>query len=100
MVGRFILYKLNQYLLFGAFGEESYNRDDLVEIAINRARAREWKGEKNEIYVVGDTPRDIEAAIESNVVPIGITTGKTTKQDLERAGARKVLSRLIELVDL
>lgn len=91
---------LSKFLPFGAFGEESYNRDDLVAIAMNRAIVREWEGEKNEIYVIGDTPRDIEAAVQAGVVPIGVATGKATKQDLERAGARKVLSRLIELVDL
>lgn len=94
------LYGLNPFLPFGAFGEQSYERSDLIGIALKEASNRGHRVDKREVYVIGDTPRDIEAAIKSEVVPIGITTGKATKQDLKRAGARKVLSRLIELVNL
>lgn len=96
--------ELNTYFKFGGFGEESYNRANLVLNAIQRAGNYDWDGE--EAYVIGDTPNDIKAiisaaeALKRTIIPIGVTTGTTTKEQLQQARAQYVLDSLTELPDL
>jgi phosphoglycolate phosphatase-like HAD superfamily hydrolase len=61
---------------FGAFGDESANRDDLPPLALARARdhaARDFALEQ--VYVVGDTPADIACGQASNLRTIAVATG-------------------------
>ncbi len=46
--------------------------------------------------VVGDTPRDIEAALANRAVAVGVTSGKFSEEDLRRAGADHVLDSLAD----
>ena len=46
------------------------------------------------LVVVGDTVRDITAALASEAVAIGVATGASTVEELEAAGATAVLPGL------
>ena len=46
---------------------------------------------------IGDTPFDMKAAKNANVLAIGITTGFSNKEELEEAGADIVIGSLSEL---
>ncbi|EHM13512.1 putative phosphatase [Jonquetella anthropi DSM 22815] len=49
---------------------------------------------------VGDTDIDMIAAANAGCMPIGVTTGNHSAADLQKAGARHVLSSVVELPDL
>lgn len=85
---------IGEFFKFGGFGEESYERADLVRNAIQRARGLGFVGDA--IYVIGDTPSDIAAGIAAGVKTIGVATGKYDKQTLNEAGATVVLSDLVD----
>ncbi|MDP4007319.1 MAG: HAD hydrolase-like protein [bacterium] len=69
-----------------AFGDESPVRSDLVE----KVRKQGW----NPIFLVGDTPRDIEAGKKAKVATIGVATGIHSVLQLTEAGADLVLKDL------
>jgi phosphoglycolate phosphatase len=71
------------YFPFGAFADDHHDRNELGPFA--RQRALEYHGESfpaEKIFVLGDTPRDIECsrAFGANAVAIG--TGKYSLQEL------------------
>ncbi len=84
---------LNKYFLFGGYGSDSSVRSDLTLAAI--ARAQELHGnpvDPAEVMVVGDTPRDVEAAHGAGAVAVGVATGEYTVDQLTDAGADHVLA--------
>tara|TARA_Y100000310_G_C20465304_1_gene707333 strand:+ start:207 stop:860 length:654 start_codon:yes stop_codon:yes gene_type:complete len=91
------LYHLNQYFPFGGFGNEGYDRADLVRNALERAKSHGWDGNMVEVYIIGDTSRDIKAGLDTNIKPIGVTTGKVMREELMDAGAYQVIDSLTEL---
>ncbi|MBU0641233.1 MAG: HAD family hydrolase [Planctomycetes bacterium] len=46
-----------------------------------------------EVWMIGDTPTDIEAALRSGVLPVGVTWGFRPRCDLEAAGAAHIVDR-------
>ena len=86
---------LNRFLPFGGFGSDSADRVELTRRAIERGVAlirRELPPER--VHVLGDTPRDMEAAVAVGAVPIGVTTGTYGADALTLAGARVVIPTL------
>ena len=49
--------------------------------------------------MVGDHPIDIESALKSGMVPVGVTTGKIGADQLKAAGAALVLASADELIN-
>ncbi|MGH7640376.1 MAG: HAD family hydrolase [Candidatus Dormibacteria bacterium] len=89
--------KLNRFFIFGAYGSDSPDRTELTRLAIGKAsRLHGRKLEREEVMVVGDTPRDIEAARAASATGIGVATGHYSKDELEQAGAARVLGSLTE----
>ena len=56
--------------------------------------------EADAVIYVGDNPGDIEAGAAVGMSVIGITTGPSSRHDLQQAGAVAVVDSLSELVDL
>jgi phosphoglycolate phosphatase-like HAD superfamily hydrolase len=86
---------LNRFLPFGGFGSDSADRVEVTRRAIERGAAlirRELP--PGRVHVLGDTPRDMEAAAAVGAVPIGITTGTYPADALELAGATIVIPTL------
>jgi phosphoglycolate phosphatase len=81
---------LNRYFAFGGYGSDSPDRGELTRIAIRRATAILGMPPA-ESYVVGDTPRDVEAAHDADGIAVGVATGHFTVDDLRKAGAEYVL---------
>jgi phosphoglycolate phosphatase len=81
---------LNRYFAFGGYGSDSPHRGELTKIAIQRA-ATILKAQPEQAYVVGDTPRDIEAAHYAGAVAVGVATGHYTVEQLRDAGAEFAL---------
>jgi phosphoglycolate phosphatase len=86
---------LNRFLPFGGFGSDSADRIKLTRRAIERGAAfirRELPPER--VHIIGDTPRDMEAAAAVGAVPIGVTTGTYRADALLDAGAKVVIATL------
>jgi len=97
---RLALYDLNKYLPSGAFGEESYERADLVAFAVSRAETRGWKKDLNDVYVVGDTIHDIRGGKRAGTRSVGVLTGKATTKDFQKEGADYIIKDLAGLLTL
>jgi phosphoglycolate phosphatase-like HAD superfamily hydrolase len=76
---------------FGGYGSDSHERAELVRVAITRGQ-RHLATE--EVWVIGDTPRDIAAAHAAGARAIGVATGAYDADALGRAGADLVLETL------
>ena len=75
-------------LEIGAFGSDQEQRRELVPIALERAsRIRGLQFERADIWVVGDTPADLECARSAGVRCLLVATGRTPLLQLERLGA-------------
>jgi phosphoglycolate phosphatase-like HAD superfamily hydrolase len=86
---------LNRFLPFGGFGSDSADRVELTRRGIERGAAlirRELPPEH--VHVLGDTPRDMEAAAAVGAVPVGVSTGTYRADALLGAGARVVVPTL------
>lgn len=89
---------IKNYFSTGAFGNESYDRSELVQLSIERAINHGWRG--HDIYVIGDTPKDIESgkkANTKNIKTIGVLTGSGTLEQLKSSNPDYILKNLSEL---
>ncbi len=64
---------LREWFRFGGFSDHFPDRNELVGQAARKAR--EFAGPDASVCVVGDTPRDIEAARENHLRVIAVATG-------------------------
>jgi phosphoglycolate phosphatase-like HAD superfamily hydrolase len=79
----------------GAYSEDAEWRELLPPVA--RARFSELFGrEPKRTILIGDTPRDVHAALLTRCEFIGVTTGHYTRVSLEEAGAQVILDDLSE----
>jgi phosphoglycolate phosphatase len=87
---------LNRFFLFGAYGSDSPDRAELTGIGIEKASRLHAQLKPSQVFVVGDTPRDIDAAKKAGAVSVGVATGHYSVTELSEAGADHVLSSLTE----
>ncbi len=88
-------YGVFDYFSFGAFADDSQERNLLGPYA--RKRAAEALGadfEPANIYVIGDTPHDIACAQAISARAVGVATGRYSRAALEAAGADFVFDDL------
>lgn len=86
---------LNQYFAFGGFGSDSEIRSELVRCGAEKAAALSGSRlDPNDVFVIGDTPRDIEAGREAGFLTVGVATGKYSREELAAAGATVSISDL------
>jgi len=74
---------VNDYFKLGGFGSDDDNRANLVWIAIKRAEDSFGFKFNNNVFLIGDTPRDIKAGKEAGVKIIAISTGPYSWQELK-----------------
>ena len=88
---------LNRWFTFGAYAGANVERADIVRQAVQRGEALLGEDVPNtEIFVVGDTPRDIEAAHAAGCTALAIATGHHDAAALKAAGADHVLETMEE----
>ena len=88
---------LRQFIDFGAFGNLAFRRTDLIPLALQRLNVLGVKHALTDLVIIGDTPRDIEAAKEIGIPSIGVATGKYTFDELTQTGADLVIPSLVEI---
>jgi len=88
-------FDLWRYFPCGAFGGDSANRNDLVPVAMRRAKeAGIAEVEPHRVIVVGDTPNDVECARVAGALPVAVATGSYTVEQLRQTGADVVFRDL------
>lgn len=88
---------LSRWFTFGAYASAGLDRAGIVRQAVQRGEAMLGQDVPNsDIYVIGDTPRDIEAAHAADCSAIAVATGHFDRAALEEAGADHVLETLEE----
>ena len=92
---------LNRWFTFGAYASAGVDRAGIVRRAVERGEAMLGENVPNvEIYVIGDTPLDIQAAHAVDCTAIGVATGHYDREALHEAGADHVLDTLDEELPL
>jgi len=79
---------LNGYFAFGGYGSDSEDRPTLIRRAIERGArhaGRAFRGD--EVWVIGDTSHDVQAARAVGAVAVTVATGTVADADLRACGA-------------
>jgi len=85
-------------LEIGAFGSDDRDRTALVPIALERARRlRGLRVDPQEVWVVGDTPRDLACARAGGVRCALVATGHAPLEELRATDADAVLEDLADV---
>jgi phosphoglycolate phosphatase-like HAD superfamily hydrolase len=79
---------LNRFFAFGGYGSDSEDRASLVRRAAERAAAlTTTRIDNSQTFVIGDTPRDIDAGRQAGFRTVGVATGQHSVDELRGAGA-------------
>ena len=89
---------LRQWFRFGGFSDHFPVRSELIGQAADKAREMAGRGAR--ICVVGDTPRDIEAARANFLSVIAVATGKYTFDELLKYQPEVCASSLADLLTM
>ncbi len=72
------------YFAFGAFGSDDADRRRLPSLAARRAHAHSgYPFRPEEVFVIGDTPHDIDCARAFGAVAVAVATGRFKPEQLE-----------------
>lgn len=89
--------QLNALLQFGGFGSDAPARPDIVRAAM--AKAGRFVGrelEPGECLIVGDTPKDVEAAQAVGCPSLAVASHKYTREQLAEADPTHLIDALTE----
>ncbi len=88
---------LKDYFKFGVFSEDGEVREDLFQVALEKAeKAFGMKFEPQDIWIIGDTPRDVSTAVKGGARCIAVATGPFKERELLVEGADFVLKDLTD----
>lgn len=83
---------LDRYFITGGFGSDHHKRSRLIQLAMERFAALYSSDYSGRTVIIGDTPRDIDAANEAGVYSIAVTTGSFSEKDLVRHNPGLIVS--------
>ena len=88
---------LNPYFSFGGFGSDAEDRTELVRKAAEKAAHKNGGFiAPSNIFVIGDTPLDIDAGNRAGFKTVGVATGSYSVEQLLASGAMIAVSDLAE----
>jgi phosphoglycolate phosphatase len=87
---------LREWFRFGGFSDNFPIRSELIGHAARKAR--ELAGAEASVCVVGDTPRDIEAAHANSLPVIAVATGRYSFEQLLELGPEVCTTSLADLL--
>ena len=90
---------LLKYFRFGGYASDSWKRSEILRRAYERGLliAEKENSKIKEVFVIGDTPRDVMAAKEAGFKSIGMALYNFSYKDLEKAGADYVFGSYSKL---
>ncbi|MBL8909481.1 MAG: HAD hydrolase-like protein [Archangium sp.] len=80
---------------FGGFGDDHELRPELIRRGAERGLAQ-LKVTEARVVVIGDTPKDVDAAIAIGAESLAVATGGFSLQQLREAGATRAFETLAE----
>ncbi len=83
------------WFAFGGFGSDHEQREELIRIGLERGKERLGSQDARGV-IVGDTPKDIEAAHRNGALALCVATGSYDARALHAAGADHVFENLAE----
>ena len=86
-------YTINDFPI-GAYGDSSIERSDLVRSAIAATRKQLPDLSPTQVWVIGDTPYDVQAAIEAGTCSLAVASGGFDTAALRASGADLVVASL------
>ena len=91
---------LNPYFSFGGFGSDAEDRTELVRKAAEKAAHKNGGFiAASNIFVIGDTPLDIDAGNRAGFKTVGVATGSYSVEQLLASGARIAVPDLAQRSD-
>jgi phosphoglycolate phosphatase len=78
----------------GGFGDSAADRAAVARVALDRLSQAGWQPDPDEVWIVGDTPRDLACARAVGVRCALVATGRRTFSELTGLGADIVLPDL------
>ncbi|HUS61565.1 MAG TPA: HAD family hydrolase [Acidimicrobiales bacterium] len=93
-------FRLDRFLRMelGAYGSDRHQRDELVPVALDKVeRATGHRFDPRDVWVVGDTPKDLACARAAGTRCLLVATGVIPLEDLEHLGADTVLADLSDV---
>jgi phosphoglycolate phosphatase len=88
---------LNRFFVLGGYGSDSPDRTELTKAAIAKASMLHGHDvSATHVFVVGDTPRDVQAARAAGAVSVAVASGRYSVDELTGTGADHVLASLAE----
>ena len=87
-------------LAVGAYGADSEDRAGLVAVARKRVSRAYGLAPDMPVVLIGDTPRDVEAALSTGSKIMAVATGVHRSEELREAGAKVVLPDLRDTAGL
>lgn len=89
--------RLNPFFSFGGFGSDAEDRTELVRKAAGKAADKNGGPiSPSDIFVIGDTPLDIDAGNRCGFKTVGIATGSYSVEQLLDAGATMAVADLAQ----
>jgi phosphoglycolate phosphatase len=86
---------LNRFFVFGGYGSDSNDRAMLTRVAIDKAAMLHGHDvTPDRVFVVGDTPLDVEATRAVGAVSVAVASGRFSVEELRSSGAGYVLPSL------
>jgi len=61
---------------------------------------KKWNLKPEEILFVGDSDIDMQTAVNANMFPVGVTWGYRTEEELKNSGAKLVVNKASELIEI
>lgn len=88
---------LNQLLAFGAFSSDAPAREEILRIAVDRAGVHVGRElDPSECLVVGDTPKDVQAAQRVGCPSLAVASHKYGRDELAEANPTHLIDALTE----
>jgi phosphoglycolate phosphatase-like HAD superfamily hydrolase len=86
---------------FGAFGSDDESRNKLPPLALERAEKVLGKNfAPSEVLIIGDSTADVECGLTNGMKILAVGTGRTTGEELYKAGAHAVVNDLNDTVEI
>jgi phosphoglycolate phosphatase len=88
--------EISQFFPIGGFGSDSFERKELIKLSITRSEQYYHQRFHNNVILIGDTLRDMIAGREAHIRTIGVATGSTPTEELQKTTAHLVVKNLLE----
>ncbi len=76
-------YGIHEYFAFGGFGDVHHHRDDVARAALAEAERHHAQAiHPDRLWVIGDTPADVQCARAIGAKAVAVATGSFTREEL------------------